>query len=153
MQINQLSRADSVSGGDLLPAFISGSSDTRAVPVSVLATFIQAQVSPSGSFITQYFAPAASGWGVTITPVTAGNNVFLLLTPTAGFASGTILLPAVSSCIDGQEVLVSCTQVVTALTVSGNGAVAVNGAPTTLAANAFFRLRFDKILSSWYRIG
>jgi hypothetical protein len=29
----------------------------------------------------------------------------------------------------------------------------VNGAPTTLAANAFFRLRFDGVFNAWYRIG
>ena len=36
--------------------------------------------------------------------------------------------------------------------VNGNGATAVNGAPTTLAQFAFFRLRFDKPNQSWYRV-
>ena len=39
------------------------------------------------------------------------------------------------------------------LTINGNGATAVTGAPTALAANAFFRLRFDRATSSWYRVG
>ena len=47
----------------------------------------------------------------------------------------------------------SCTQAVTTLTVSANGATAVNGAPAALTANGFFRLRFDGIFQSWYRIG
>jgi hypothetical protein len=79
--------------------------------------------------------------------------MFLLLTPTGGFAAGTITLPAQATCVDGQEVLVTTTQLVTALTVGGNGATAVNGAPTTLAANAFFRMRYDGPAKSWYRVG
>lgn len=104
-------------------------------------------------FQTQYFAPNATGWGVTVAPATNGQKVYLLVTPVAGYAAGTITLPAQASCVDGQEVLVSCTQSVTALTVAGNGATAVNGAPTTLAANAFFRLRYDGVSKSWFRIG
>jgi hypothetical protein len=87
-----------------------------------------------------------------IAPDTSGENVYLLLTPTGTLAAGTITLPALASAVDGQQVLVSCTQIVTALTVAGNGAT-VNGAPTTLAANGFFRLRFDGVNNSWYRVG
>jgi len=76
----------------------------------------------------------------------------LLLTPAATYAAGTIVLPEKTSCIDGQELMCTCTQIVTALTVSGNGAT-VNGAPTALAANGFFRLRFDAVFSAWYRVG
>jgi hypothetical protein len=54
--------------------------------------------------------------------------------------------------VDGQQLLVSCTQAVTTLTVAGNGST-VNGAPATLAANAFFRLRFDGVFKAWYRVG
>ena len=55
-------------------------------------------------------------------------------------------------CKDGQEVLVTSTQAVTALTVSGNGST-VYGAPSALTANAFFKLRFDGVVKAWYRIG
>ena len=48
--------------------------------------------------------------------------------------------------------MVSCTQAVTTLTVSGNGST-VNGAPTTLAANGFFRLRYDGVFKAFYRVG
>ena len=33
-----------------------------------------------------------------------------------------------------------------------NGAT-VTGAPTSLSANGFFRLRFDAVASVWYRVG
>lgn len=118
-----------------------------------VANLLALATTTATGFQTQYFAPNATGWGVTVAPATSGQKVYLLVTPVAGYAAGTITLPAQASCVDGQEVLVSCTQSVTALTVAGNGATAVNGAPTTLAANAFFRLRYDGVSKSWFRIG
>lgn len=106
----------------------------------------------SGGYITQYSAPNASAFTVTVSPPVDGTSVFLLLTPAAGYAAGTITLPPQTNCIDGQELLCTCTQAVTALTVAGNSAT-VNGAPTTLTANAFFRLRFDGVFRAWYRVG
>ena len=44
-------------------------------------------------------------------------------------------------------------QIFTAFVVDGNGATAVTGAPTTLAANAYFKLCYDLATSTWYRIG
>lgn len=129
----------------------SNGADYRA-SVTALAALLQTLLTTSGETMTQYSAPNATGFSVTIAPATSGGSVYLLLTPVAGYAAGTIVLPAVAACVDGQEVLVSCTQAVTTLTTSGNGAT-VNGAPSTLAANAFFRLRFDGVLDSWYRVG
>jgi len=149
MQINQLSRADTLTLGDLLVIFSTNNGDARAASMSALLTFFQANLTAPGAMMTQYAAPNATGFSVLIAPATTGENVYLLLTPTSGFAAGTITMPA--SPVDGQEVLVSCTQSVTALTVAGNGTT-VNGAPTTLAANGFFRLRFDGVHNSWYRI-
>jgi hypothetical protein len=54
--------------------------------------------------------------------------------------------------LDKQEILVNTTQAITALTINANGATIV-GAPTTLAAGGFFRLRFDGVLDTWYRVG
>jgi hypothetical protein len=150
--INQLPRADSVGTGDLFVIFSANNNDSRALPLSVLLTYLQTQLASTSMFETQYAAPNASGFSVTINPTTDGDSVYLLLTPLAGYAAGTIVLPELTECVDGQEVLVNSTQAVTALTVSGNGAT-VNGAPTTLAANGFFRLRFDDINNSWYRVG
>jgi len=82
----------------------------------------------------------------------AGGDVWLRVTPTAGFAAGTITLPALASSVDRQEVLVTCNQAVTTFTVNGNGST-VEGAPTTLAANAFFRLRYEAVFHVWVRVG
>lgn len=147
--ISQLSSTDQLSLADLLPIWQQGNSDTRKVSLSVLVAFLQGQMSASGGLITQYAAPSATGFTVTISPPTSGASMWLLLTPNAGYAAGTIVLPATP--VDGQEVVANTTQAVTALTVNGNGKGVV-GAPTTLAANAFFRMRYDGVLGNWYRI-
>jgi hypothetical protein len=103
------------------------------------------------SLTTQYASPSATGFNVQITDGSA--SIHLILTPLAGYAAGTITLPAVGNVVDKQEVLVNCTQAVTTLTVAGNGAVAVTGEPSTLAANDFFRLKYDATMQTWYRVG
>ena len=150
--INRLPTVSTLSGSDLLALFSSAIGTDSSATLSLLLSWLQGQLTANGSFVTQYSAPAATGFGVTIAPPTTGGSVYLLLTPAAGYAAGTITLPAQASCVDEQEVLVSCTQAVTTLTTAGNGST-VNGAPTTLAANSFFRLRFDGVFKAWYRVG
>lgn len=150
MKINELSTLDPLSAGDLFPVWSTANGDTRKVSATVVAALIQALLSLSDDKVTQYAAPSASGFTVTLPD--NDSSKWLILTPVAGYAAGTIKLPALANCADKQEVLVNCTQAVTALTVDGNGAT-VTGAPTTLAANAFFRLRFDAVADVWYRVG
>jgi hypothetical protein len=150
--INELTSVDEVFAGDQVPVYSSDNGDARKASLSVLAAYIQTLLTAGGGYMTQYAAPNASGSNTLIDPGEDGDSVFLLLTPTGTFAAATITLPVKAECQDGQEVLVSCTQIVTALTVAGNGAT-VNGAPTTLAANGFFKLRFDGVYDAWYRIG
>lgn len=156
-QINQLSAVDQLAAGDNFPIFDTSNGDARKISASALLAYMQANLSfPSvgvPQFESQYAAPSASGFSVTIAPTTAGDNVHLILTPTAGYAAGTIVLPAVTTVVDKQEVLVNCTQQVTALTVNGNGAVAVTGEPASLGADDYFRLKYDAIMQTWYRVG
>lgn len=121
--------------------------------VALLTEYLQGALDAPGNLVTQFFAPNATAFSVLVLAAGdgLGQNVWLLMTPNAAYATGTITLPDVSLVQDGQEVLVSTTQAVTALTVTGNGAV-INGAPTTLAANASFRLKFAKPNNAWYRI-
>lgn len=150
MNINQLSALDTLKASDLFAVWSTDNGDTRKVSATVLAALIQTLLSLSDDKVTQYAAPSASGFTVSITD--SDSSIWLILTPTAGFAAGTIKLPALANCADKQEVLVNCTQAVTALTVDGNGAT-VTGEPAALAANDFFRLRFDAVSDVWYRVG
>jgi hypothetical protein len=148
--INQLSAVSELSAGDLVAIFSTNNGDARKASLSVLASFIQSQITAADNKLTQYSAPSATGFTVNVED--GSDSVWLILTPVAGYATGTIKLPAVANAVDKQEVLINCTQLVTSLTVDGNGAT-VTGEPATLVANDFFRLRFDGVTETWYRVG
>lgn len=149
MSIELLTQIDEVTGSTYFAVNINGQ-DYRVGATAVLG-YMQANITfPDSGFETQYAAPSSSGFSVQITDNSADTH--LILTPTGGFAVGTVVLPALSSAVDKQEVLVNCTQAVTAFAVNGNGST-VTGAPVTLAANAFFRMKFDAVTSTWYRVG
>lgn len=150
MRINELSALDALSPGDSVPVFSTQNGDTRRVAASVLRDYVNSGEGVGDDKITQYAAPSATGFSAQINNTSA--SVWLVLTPTAGFAAGTLVLPAVANCVDRQEILVTTTQAVTALTISANGAT-LSGAPTTLTANAFFTLRFEALTKIWYRAG
>jgi hypothetical protein len=143
--INQLSAVDTLSAGDQFPVYVQNSGDARKAAISVLQTYMQSNLSIPGTLTTQYASPASTGFTVTV----AAGNTWLLLTPTATFANGAIVLP--SGPDDQAEVSVNSTQVVTALAVSA--VASVTGAPTALAANGFFTMRYDAVNISWYRVG
>lgn len=145
--INQLSALDQLTAGDLLAVWATGNGDTRKASLTLLANYLQGALVLPGALTTQYAAPSANAFTVTV----AQGDTWLVLTPTGTFASGAIVLPSAPT--DKAEVSVNCTQIVTALTVSAGGTT-VTGAPTTLAAaNEFFTMRYDAATSVWYRVG
>lgn len=148
MSIERLTLKDALTAATVFAINVNGQ-DYRLLAGSVL-DYMQDNIVFPASYTPQYSAPSATGFSVQITD--GSGNIHLILTPAAGYAAGTIVLPAVANCIDGQDILVNCTQAVTTLTINGNGST-VTGAPTTLAANAFFRLRFDDVTNTWYRVG
>jgi len=145
--INKLSALDSLSPGDQLAVWTPSQGDTRKAALSLLTSYLQGALVLPGALTTQYAAPSASPFSVTV----AQGYTWLLLTPTGTLAAGTIVLPSAPD--DKAEVSVNCTQIVTALTVSAGGTT-VTGAPTTLAsANEFFTMRYDAATAAWYRVG
>jgi hypothetical protein len=152
-EINQLSAVSALAAGDQLPVYSSAHGDARKASLTTLLAYLQANLdfTVGAPFITQYSAPSATGFSVAIED--GPSNIHLILTPVAGYADGTIVLPSVGNAVDGQMILVNCTQAVTTLVVDGNGATAVTGEPAALTANAFFTLKYDAPTSSWYRVG
>lgn len=150
----RVTNTNQLNGSDLLAIFVQQNGGNCALSLTLFADWLSDNITVEGDGkVTQYAAPSATGFSVTVgSGIAAGSSIWLILTPVAGYAAGTLLLPAVADVVDKQEILVNCTQVVTTLTITGNGAT-VTGAPTTLAANAFFRLRFDAVLNTWYRVG
>ena len=99
---------------------------------------------------SQYSAPAVTGFDVQIN--SNNNDTHLILTPASTLAEGSITLPTPANLRDKQLLICNCTQQVTLFTVVGNGASAVNGAPTALSADDFFTLKYDLTLNTWNRI-
>jgi hypothetical protein len=149
--INNLTGIDEVQAGDLLAVFVNSDGQARKAAISTIQDFMQENLTFGvSSFTTQYASPSSTGFSVQITDNT--DDTHLILTPTATFATGTIVLPTNTVAVDKQQVLVNSTQIVTTLTIDGNGAT-VTGEPSTLAANDFFTLKFDKPNSVWFRVG
>jgi hypothetical protein len=141
--IDRLTEIDELAAGDQLPVFSVRNGDTRKATLTALLGFLAENLSVD-RLVTQYAAPTATGFSVTI----AQGNTHLILTPAAGYAAGTIVLPA--SPVDRDEFLLTSTQAVTTITYSGGTVI---GAATGIAANGFARFKFDALLSRWYRIG
>ena len=147
--INQLNQIDTLSQSDLLVVWQQQNGDARKVSAYTLGQFILSLL-VAGKAARQYSAPSATGFSVTVTD--NQSDVWLTITPVGAYAAGTIVLPAVANCVDQQEITINCTQAVTTLTINGNGST-VTGAPTTIAQNGYFKLKYDDIMSVWYRVG
>lgn len=147
--INQLSGLSQLSSGDLLPVYVPNNGDVRKVSIGQLLAYFQQQFA-SPTLSTQLATPS-TGFNVAIqTPVS--EQQWLILQPAGTLAAGTVTLPLNTQTPDGTEVLVTTTQIITAFTLALNGAANAYGAPTTLAANGSFRVRYYAATNSWYRI-
>lgn len=149
-QINKLTAADSIGGGDLFAVYIQQNGDARKVAASVLLEYIKQNLGQSG-YTEQAVVVASNGFNIPV--LSNGSNIWLLVNPSQAFDSGTITLPPVGELADGQEVLVFCGRQVDNISIDANGAVAVRGAPTALPADSHFNLRFAASSQTWYAIG
>lgn len=147
MAIENLTLKDAVTAAMTFAVSLQGQ-DAR-VSADAIVAYVEANISTTDDKVTQYAAPLT---GTTVALTDTQDSVWLILTPLGTIAALTLKLPAIANTVDKQEILVNCTQVVTTLTINGNGET-VTGAPTTLTANGFFRLRFDDVVNVWYRVG
>jgi hypothetical protein len=147
--INQLAGISQVSGGDQIPIYVPNNGDARKVSVTQLLTYFQT-VFAAPTVSTNLYTPG-TGFNVTV-PTPVSEQQWMILQPAGTLATGTITLPLNTGTPDGTQVLVTTTQIITAFTLALNGAAAAFGAPTTLAANAFFTMRFYQATNSWYRV-
>jgi hypothetical protein len=148
--IYQLPLQTQVSGGDQFAVYSPNTGDARRLPVSALLAYFQ-QTFAAPTLATNVYTPG-TGFSIAV-PTPVSQQQWMLLQPAGTLASGTITLPLNTATPDGTEVLITSTQIITSLTIGLNGASAANGAPTTLAANGFARMRFVQAQNSWYRIG
>jgi hypothetical protein len=146
--INQLPVLAQFSGGDSIPVYSPTNGDARRASITSLIEYFQANFADP-NYLTIINAPTNSGFNIQLGTQT--QNVFLIINPTGAFAAGTITLPPVASCFDGQEILVVSSQSIAALTVNGNGGTLL-GTPGALGIGSFFTIRFNRLQSTWYTL-
>jgi len=145
--LRNIPRQDSFGSSDNVLVYSSSANDARLI---LYTDFVAALASTTNSNITQYSSPSSTGFSVSIND--SYQNVWLILQPTGTLATGTLVLPSSVNVIDNQEIIVNSTNQVTTLTISGNGST-VTGAPSTIAANGYFKLKYNSTLTTWYRVG
>jgi hypothetical protein len=147
--INQLPLLSPISSGDQLPVYSPNNGDARRTSIGSLLTFFQ-QSFASPTLATNLYTPG-TGFNIAV-PTPVAQQQWMLIQPAATLATGTITLSLNTQTPDGTEVLITTTQQITAFTLAANGASQLYGAPNTLAAQDFFRMRFYQATNSWYRI-
>ena len=145
--INQLSTISAVNQSDLLAAYSAADGDARKMSVGTLLTYFKTTFTDP-VFITAVNSPVT---GATITQPDDSTNQWAILTPAGTIATLTIVLPAVANLVDGQEILVTSSQIVTALTLNLNGATSADGV-TAMTANGQFKLKYNLQTTSWYKV-
>jgi hypothetical protein len=148
-QINQLSSISQVSGANQIPVYDQNNGDARKMSVSALLQYFQATFA-APTVATNLFTPG-TGFNVAV-PTPVSEQQWMIIQPAGTLATGTVTLPLNTGTPDGTEVLITTTQQITAFTLALNGASNGYGAPSTLAAQDFFRMRFYQATNSWYRI-
>ena len=147
--INQLSPISQVSGGDQFPIYVPNNGDARRVSVTQLLQYFQ-QTFASPTLATNLYVPG-TGFNITV-PTPVSNDQWMLLQPAGTLATGTITLPLNTGVPDGTTVLITTTQEITSLTIALNGATAIFGGVTSLAAGTATAIRFYQPTNSWYQI-
>jgi hypothetical protein len=147
--INQLPVLNTISSGDQLPVYSPNNGDARRTSIGSLLTFFQ-QSFASPTLAVNLFVPG-NGFNITV-PTPVSNDQWMLLQPAGTLATGTITLPLNTGVPDGTSVLITTTQEITSLTIALNGASAIYGAVTSLAAGTATAIRFYQPTNSWYQI-
>lgn len=147
--INQLPVLSTISSGDQLPVYSPNNGDARRTSIGSLLTYFQ-QTFASPTVAVNLFVPT-TGFNITV-PTPVSNDQWMLLQPAGTLATGTITLPLNTGVPDGTSVLITSTQEITALTISLNGATAIFGVVTSLAAGSAFAIRYYQATNSWYAL-
>jgi len=138
---------------DLVPVWQSANSDTRRTSFNEILTLMQNNIELPGAIEmdTQYSAPSVTGFNILVND--NARDTHLILTPSTGFANGTITLPANTSVRDKQYFVMNTTEQIATLTVDLNGAAGAHGIPSAMGPDDYMTLKYDLTMNTWYRIG
>lgn len=143
----RLNITDKIGDCDSVVIWSANNQDYRGVPINVLKEAIKSSNQPS--LLVQHFNPNGD---FTLNIENHEVGTYLILNPSVSITTGSIKLPERYTVTDSQVLLVACAQQVNNFSVDGNNA-SVIGAPNALAANGFFKLKYDKLSNTWYRVG
>lgn len=118
------------------------------VLVPVFTAYGDRRISFFGAYCDQGYASVAPATGATLT--ISDTCETLIVRPAGTLAALTINMPANPK--DGQRCRISCTQIVTILTMSGNGHT-LEGALTSFAVDGFAAWTYVLSLTTWFRNG
>lgn len=147
----RLNITDKISDCDSVVIWSANNQDYRGVPVDLLIEKIQGSIKKVDypPINIQHFNPNVD---FTLDIENHEVGTYLILNPSVSITTGSIKLPERYDVTDGQVLLVACAQQVNNFSVDGNNALVI-GAPNALAANGFFKLKYDKLSNTWYRVG
>lgn len=145
----RLNITDRIGPNDSVVLWSANNQDYRGVPINVLKEAIKSELGGQSSLPVQHFNPNAD---FTLNIENHEVGTYLILNPSVSITTGSIKLPERYDVTDGQVLLVACAQQVNNFSVDGNNALVI-GAPNALAANGFFKLKYDKLSNTWYRVG
>lgn len=113
---------------------------------------ISSSVVSSLPLVSQYETPT-TGFSIAVDGSPGGvvSDIWLIIVPAAGLASGTIVFPASADRVNHQKITIVSRQQVTSLAFDGNGAT-IYGAPPTIAAEGSMTFMYESPGASWYRI-
>lgn len=146
LTISQLSAVTALATGDQIVVWSSSNGDTRKASLTTLLSFFESNFA-SPDYEVQTSAPTSTGFTMTLTAST--SSIWAQIESTGAFAAGTVTLPPVADAFDGQQILITCSNAITALTVSPNGASTV-GVPVGIAAESAILLRYSLSLTRWF---
>lgn len=144
----RLNITDRIGPNDSVVLWSANNQDYRGLAIDVLKEVIKDKSNQSALLI-QHFNPNAD---FTLNIENHEVGTYLILNPSVSITTGSIKLPERYVVTDGQVVLVTCSQQVDNFSIDGNNAHVI-GAPNALAANGFFKLKYDKLSNTWYRVG
>ncbi|MGQ0896231.1 transcriptional regulator [Acinetobacter baumannii] len=147
----RLNTTDTLEAGDQVVLFRTKNGDYRAIPFDSLVQLILDRV-PTPVYQAATIQPFNPNGNFTKEIDNNAAGTYLVMNPSTVIAAGTLVLPSINSIVDGQEVLVTSSQQITDLTIDANGATVI-GAPDAMGATAFFKLKYEELSQTWYRVG
>jgi len=137
-----------VTAGDLIPVFSQDAGITMAASMSTIAAYIQTLLNPV-NYVTNIYSNPTTG---TVLPAsTLTSNLWYVIQPLATIAALTVNLPINGTAIDGQTVLITSTQQITAITVLASGSTVI-GAPVSIYTSVPATFKYVQVLNSWIKV-